>query len=465
MSSRSSIVVFAFLALAGTAAVDAQTASRKAGTASVTGAVYDSISSGPLAGASVYLTGTQHRASTDARGRFRIDSVAAGRFVITFSHATLDSLGVAAQQREIELREQRTTEVSLAIPSMRGMFDSFCPGMKDDRNVGVVVGVVRDVATDNPIAGAQVTLRWTLLDLTPLGLVEVPRQVRSLTNSGGAYGSCGVPSDVPISAQVRLGEFESGEADVQVGEHALARRDLTVSLAPRSSDANKGGILTGVVRTKGGRPLSDAQVQLVGTPTSATTDSSGTFRLVGLPAGTQTVEVRRIGYMPARMSVDLLMGEISTVDVELSNRGTLMSAVRIKGQPVGWDRNGFEERRRKGIGHFISEEEIAKKSATHVTQLMRGIPGLNIVPTGMTGYSIEFSRSQAVDFRSAGACPASIYLDGMPLAVEDGTLDSVIIPRDVRGIELYPGAATAPIEFSGTRSRCGVILIWTKSGR
>src|SRR5215207_4504316 len=65
--------------------------------ASITGTVYDSlVANGPLASAEVVVQGTDFVAVTDPSGRFRIDSVPAGRSVLRFYHPTLDSLGFAA---------------------------------------------------------------------------------------------------------------------------------------------------------------------------------------------------------------------------------------------------------------------------------------------------------------------------------------------------------------------------------
>jgi hypothetical protein len=47
----------------------------------------------------------------------------------------------------------------------------------------------------------------------------------------------------------------------------------------------------------------------------------------------------------------------------------------------------------------------------------------------------------------------------------DYSIDDVR-PVDVRGIELYLGAATLPVEFSSVQpdAPCGIVMIWTKSG-
>lgn len=39
--------------------------------------------------------------------------------------------------------------------------------------------------------------------------------------------------------------------------------------------------------------------------------------------------------------------------------------------------------------------------------------------------------------------------------------DELISPSDIRGIEVYRGAAETPLQFGEAWSPCGVILIWT----
>jgi hypothetical protein len=46
----------------------------------------------------------------------------------------------------------------------------------------------------------------------------------------------------------------------------------------------------------------------------------------------------------------------------------------------------------------------------------------------------------------------------------DGNLDTVMQPNDVRAVEIYPRASTAPIQVQ-TRNGCGSIVIWTGARR
>src|SRR5205814_4541647 len=59
------------------------------------GIVYDSLLHGTLEGAHVWIEGTPISATTDAGGRFRMDSVPSGSHIIGFEHPDLDSAGLS----------------------------------------------------------------------------------------------------------------------------------------------------------------------------------------------------------------------------------------------------------------------------------------------------------------------------------------------------------------------------------
>jgi len=66
-------------------------------TAVVRGIVYDSlIGAAPLAGAEIWIEGTNRTARTDPAGRFEIPALPAGRWRLNFSHPLLDSTGLSA---------------------------------------------------------------------------------------------------------------------------------------------------------------------------------------------------------------------------------------------------------------------------------------------------------------------------------------------------------------------------------
>ena len=88
------------------------------GQSSILGSVYDSLSMhGPLPRAVVVVVERSRYAIADSLGRFRIDSLPAGRYTLGVLHAVLDSFDLSAPQRLVELDGIGQTEVALATPS------------------------------------------------------------------------------------------------------------------------------------------------------------------------------------------------------------------------------------------------------------------------------------------------------------------------------------------------------------
>jgi hypothetical protein len=83
----------------------------------LSGLVFDSSRSAPLAGATVFISGTQYSAATDERGRFRIEGFLDGEYSVSFMHPKLDSLGTRAPLRAVSLRAGEESVADLAVPS------------------------------------------------------------------------------------------------------------------------------------------------------------------------------------------------------------------------------------------------------------------------------------------------------------------------------------------------------------
>jgi hypothetical protein len=82
-------------------------------------------------------------------------------------------------------------------------------------------------------------------------------------------------------------------------------------------------VLAGRVTSATGvlEPLPYASVYLLRSRLGALSDERGSFRLVSLPAGLQTLCVRAIGYEPESLAVDLRDGETTAVLVRLVEHG------------------------------------------------------------------------------------------------------------------------------------------------
>jgi hypothetical protein len=187
-------------------------------------------------------------------------------------------------------------------------------------------------------------------------------------------------------------------------------------------------------------------VSVPGTGLSVRTPESGVFSLGNLPAGTQTVEVRAIGFEPKRVAVDLTRDRLTTLDVVLDRPVQTLDVVKVFGKGSSSSILAFERRRRAGWGRFLTPADIERRHAIRVTDLFQTLPGVRVVPS-------RFGQTVLVR-----GCPPTVYLNGMRLGEEAASdLDLLANPSEITAVEVYT-AAGRPAEFWG--SACGSIVIW-----
>lgn len=443
----------------------------------VSGFVLDSMTNLPLAGATVLLSGTTHSATTDAGGRFRfeLDSVSDGTYTIGFFHPTLDSLGITPPTRQIPVHRGSPTFVELAVPSMRTISYSLCPDTALTDGRGLVMGIVRDAASDAPLDSVRVVLMWTGMSVGNTAVVKVPKAVSVLTDEHGSYRACGVPAGIRVTAQARTKSQRSGWIQVNIPNGGVAMRNFLIgtrppaAIAARAAASDSGvqsapqplgsAVLAGTVNSTNGQPLQGAQVLLLGTRLATRTNESGAFRLGGLPGGTQSIEVRQIGYAPRRYAIDLSPQRESKIGVVLEERAVVLEAVEVAGKK-GSGIPGFDKRSKSGFGSYITAEDIERRASIRMTDLFRTIPGVQVLWNG-SGYTVQMSRGA-----SSGYCPVQYYIDGAPFLASPGDdMDMMVQPTEIAAIEVYKSAADTPMQFqTAGGAGCGTIVIWTKRG-
>jgi hypothetical protein len=118
----------------------------------------------------------------------------------------------------------------------------------------------------------------------------------------------------------------------------------------------------------------------------------------------------------------------------------------------------FDERRARGIGTFVTREEIERRQTNRLSDVLRGRRGLVLVRTPSGGYGVRFGLASGRQRR----CLPDLWIDGQRargLEIDD------IPASTVEGIELYSSIATVPFQFStsgaGTE-RCGTIVVWSR---
>ncbi|MEO6529073.1 MAG: carboxypeptidase-like regulatory domain-containing protein, partial [Gemmatimonadaceae bacterium] len=206
-------------------------------------------------------------------------------------------------------------------------------------------------------------------------------------------------------------------------------------------------MLSGTVRGTGDAPLASAEVRVRGASAMGKTDASGRYSLSGLPAGTQVLDVRRVGYGAAEMPVELRSGVTITGDVRMQ-RIVNLDSIRVVGSRSHY-KEFNEQQKHKIFGVFLGPEEMAWRSRTsYASDVIKLIPGYQIVGEGR--------KSQVVNGRGGGMmrCRTNIVIDGM-----EGMSINDVEPIEIGVIAAYRMGDQGPPEYD---RGCGAIIIWTK---
>lgn len=219
------------------------------------------------------------------------------------------------------------------------------------------------------------------------------------------------------------------------------------------------GVLIGVVRDSLGNAVPGASVTV--RDRRVETNALGAFRMVEVPAGTNALRVRRVGYLPLTMQVTMLPSDTLTA------RLTMTRVVTLDSIDVAAARSGiaeFEERRAQKVGHFISRAEFARYPTRRVADFLGRVPGLRILSSRSRGESFATSGRGPISM-SASPCYTQVYLDDFPVyrgpPHPPFNLNS-LAAVDVEGIEYYRGGAGVPAKYNSTGSACGVLVVWTR---
>ena len=211
--------------------------------------------------------------------------------------------------------------------------------------------------------------------------------------------------------------------------------------------------LIGKVTDTSGIPLSRAEVWLVSVNELRTiSNDSGNFELPGLPAGAVTLGVRRLGFESATFAAVLKAGKTHRVTFPLSPSVQSLAEVKVQDTASSW-LSLFDERRSMHRGTFITRQDFEKQNLRVATDILRRVPGVQIVPTR--------SGTAVVMTRGAGArrCIPQLYVHQTPYS---GNFDD-FTPDDIEALEVYVGISEIPPDLNTMgRPICAAIVIWTR---
>lgn len=228
----------------------------------------------------------------------------------------------------------------------------------------------------------------------------------------------------------------------------------------------------------------------------AVSDTAGAFSVAGARNGTAVAHFMRTGYRTDSIATELAAAIRPPLHVAmLALRPSVVATLQATKVIAAPTSDGFARRaaRKKG-GVFITQEQLEKSGAVHTSDAFRFVTGIVVRDSaGVTqvissrgtrptfvginsaiavGPGTERSGGKPAPFAqdttraSAGRrCALRVGLDGR-LMDPAFSIDDVPV-RDIRGMEVYVGPASVPVEFSGLASGtdCGLVMIWTRTGK
>jgi hypothetical protein len=395
-------------------------------------------------------------AFTDSLGRYAMDSIPPGEYEIVLFDHLLDTLGITVVSPPVRFAAGDTVTLELAIPSPRTIVAAKCGTRRDEP--AAVIGQVLDAITGEPLEGARVTLGWTELAVSQqMGLRGDPKQRVAVSDVQGQFRFCGLPLRLAAEAFAELDGARTGyvqlafaESELKMATFLVPPRPLPAAGATTGDSARvRAGAssVRGSVTDGSGDPVANAHVSVTEGNAATVTDSGGRFILEAQPAGTQALVVRRLGFLPKQVSVNLTPRARAEVTVRLDQYVPVLDEVRIQAvSESALSDVGYARRKRQGAGQYMDRDAIKRRNAVRLADLFTGFRGLRVVGEEVRGQP-EGSGNRCVRY----------FIDGQQW--RGGPPGDFVLPSEVAAVEVYSRGLT-PGEFQSFGD-CETIVIWT----
>lgn len=232
------------------------------------------------------------------------------------------------------------------------------------------------------------TLRKRIaLDLDGVPLRVALRKISDL--SGLQFVYAGDVVDAGRVVHLKAGDISVAAAltEVLLGSPVavVLRSDGAAILVPAASVFalhDTTSTLRGTVSDSAGNPVANAEVYVLTSGRGGRTDEAGRYAVGQLLQGPARLRVRMPGWQPVDTAITLAPHDTVKLDFAFQHRTPALDTIRvISGRNCSrGSLDGFECRRRAGIGVFRDASEIAALTPIYFADLFDGIPGVKRVP-------------------------------------------------------------------------------------
>ncbi len=218
--------------------------------------------------------------------------------------------------------------------------------------------------------------------------------------------------------------------------------------------AQGGGTIRGTVYVEGNEPLPEAQIAVVGTALTATTNAEGQFELRDVPAAKHELKISFSGYKDVTQQVLVEAGKSVSIEADLQLDEQFGEEIVVTGSKFG------EKRLESPVTvESVSSKAIQMSGGTSYMAALSSVKGIDYADVGVNekristrGFNTQFNSRMItmVDGRLA-----QMPGNGLPLNSQLPTPN-----LDVKSVEVVIGPASA---LYGANAHAGVINVLTKS--
>ncbi len=232
---------------------------------------------------------------------------------------------------------------------------------------------------------------------------------------------------------------------------------VVIGIAPLRAQQPTGTIRGRVTDAASQEPLAAATVTF-GTR-GALTSADGHYVITGVPASSDSLRARIVGYAPASQFVTVAGGDTVTVDLTMTRQAIGLSEIVV---------TGYGEQRAGNISGAVKQVTSAEFNTGRIVTpqaLIQGkVAGVQVVDNNEPGGGLSI-RIRGATSVNASSDPLYV-IDGMPVSTSlSAGRDALnfLNPSDIESITVLKDASAAAIY--GANAANGVVLITTKKSR
>ena len=285
---------------------------------------------------------------------------------------------------------------------------------------------------------------------------------------------------------------------------AFARRILPAFLGlalPGIAAAQGTAALTGKIVDTAGAPIRGASVRVPQLERSVTVDSTGQFRIEGLPTGKVTIVGEAPGFAGKRAEVTIPASGTVEQAFSLVPNAHVLANVEVRARSrkqLPLRLHEFEQRRNRAAGgRFLGPDDVARFYGRPLMDALKSVMvGVRFQRNAQGEMNIISQRSlNPASIRNAGnikPCGIQIWQDGSLLSDPNQSVElmseragrsgggvgttyptsrigadhdydiSNLLSNNYMGVEYYSDLASTPPGFRTGTPSCGTLVLWTR---